>query len=150
MNENEVLFIELLDKLPESIIQKYLLNHITIKNLHSQYIELICKINQSYINEVNGFIEEGKRNVNALYVDKQLGYNVLEKVEINEKNWFWYARLLAFTEDTRFPKRNFLTPNYLLSRLKPIITKLDEKTLDEERLYLKNFCLDLIIKGGEF
>lgn len=145
--EDEILFRELLEKLPDNKIQFYLKDYISSNNLHSNYIEFIAKLNKDYIDNSNRFIEQFKRNVNVLYLDTQLNKNVLKKVDIDKDNWFWYARLLKYTEDEVYPKRNFLQPTYLLERLKPITDELTEQDLrDSEFRDLYNILLKLYKK----
>ena len=145
--ENEILFRELLEKLPDYTIQKCLLNYISKNNLHSAYIESIVNLNKDYIDNSNRFIEAFKRNVNVLYTDNMFDKNVLKKVDIDKNNWFWYARLLKYTEDEVYPKRNSLQPTYLLGRLKPITDELTEQDLrDDEFRDLYNVLLHLYKK----
>lgn len=129
MEEN---FIELLRKLPDNTIQSCLKEYISKNNLHSNYMEFIIKLNKDYIDNIVNFIVPFKRAVNTLYVDEMFDKNVLKKVDIDEKNWFWYARLLKYSEDEIYPKQNFLQPVYLLKRLKPITDNLTKEDLRDD------------------
>lgn len=147
MNKEQMLE-DLLNELNKNVVKNIIAEYISKNNLHSEYIEMIPKISADYIDKSNSFIARFKRDVNALYVDKQLGYKVMKDTEINEKNWFWYARLLRSTEDEIYPKQNYFQPTYLLKRLKPIIAEINEKELDEELFELYQVCLNLYHKYG--
>ena len=148
--EEERLLKELLISINKDKVKNIIFEYIIKNRLHSEYIELITSLSKNYIDESNIFIERMKRDVNVLYVDKQLGYKVMKDVEINENNWYWYARVLRDTEDEIYPKNNFLQPVYLLNRLKPIIANIDARTIekDDELLELYKVCLDLYDKYG--
>lgn len=143
----EIEFRELLNKLSDNTIQRCLFNYISKNNLHSSYIEFITKLNKDYIEKSNDFIRYSKRNINAIYIDKMFGKNVLKNVDIDKDNWFWYARLLKCSEDEIYPKSNFWQPIYLLKRLKAITDKLTDKDLrDDELVELYNTLLKLYEK----
>ena len=150
MSEDEKQLIKLLNELDAKKIKFIIANYIKENRLHSEYIELIVEISRDYIEESNFFIERMKRDVNSLYVDKICGKNVMKNVEIDNKNWFWYARLLRDTEDETYPKSNFFSPKYLLDRLKPIIAELNVEELKKNKeLYeLYKIVLDLYSKYG--
>ena len=75
------------------------------------------------------------------------GKNVLKNVDIDKDNWFWYARLLKYSEDEVFLKSNFWQPIYLLKRLKAITDKLTDNDLrDNELVDLYNTLLKLYEK----
>lgn len=143
---DEIIFKDLLRSLDKEKIKYYLSEYIKEKHLYSEYIDFISKIASDYTTNTNKFIESFKRNVNVLYLDENLGYDIFKNVDINEKNWYWYARLLKYSEDEIYPKNNYLQPTYLLKRLKPIIAYLDTDNLDEELKDLYNICLNLISK----
>lgn len=132
----------------KSIIMAYIQDN----RLHSEYADLLSQLLKGYINDTNSFIEIFKRDVNNLYIGEMFEHKVLENVDIDEKNWFWYARLLKHTEDEVYPKRNFLQPTYLLGRLKPIIVNMDAEELknkaDDELYELYKLCLNLMGKYG--
>ncbi len=154
-NNEEILLRNLLRNIDKKKVKSIISDYIKEQRLHVEYIDLITELNKDYIEKSNFFIERFKRDVNALYVDENFGKNVMKNVDIDEKNWFWYARLLRDTEDEQYPKNNFFTPKYLLERLKPIIAKLNASKLekDQELYELYRFCLNLISKykliGGE-
>lgn len=150
MSNEEIVFKELLYSLDKDTVASIISKYIKENRLHTRYINLITELSEDYINKSNYFIERFKMDVNALYVDEQFGKKVLKEVDIDEQNWYWYARLLRDTEDEVYPKRNYYRPTYLLKRLMPIIADLDVSKLkdDEERYELYKVCLDLYEKYG--
>lgn len=140
-------FRELLNALSDNTIQYLLKEYISENNLHSNYIEFVAKLNKDYINKSNYFIRYFKSSVNAIYIDKMFGKNVLKNVDIDKDNWFWYARLLKCSEDETYPTSNYWQPIYLLKRLKTITDKLTDKDLrDDELVELYNTLLKLYEK----
>ena len=126
-----------------------ILTYITEKRLHTSYIEAINELMKDYVEKTNSFIVQFKQDVNALYSENNLGHDIFKNVDINSKNWFWYARLLRDSEDEIYPKCNFLQPTYLLGRLMPIIAELDKNNLpDNELKELYVIVLNLIGKYG--
>ncbi len=126
-----------------------ILTYITEKRFHTSYIEAINELMKDYVEKTNSFIVQFKQDVNSLYSENNLGYDIFKNVDINSKNWFWYARLLRDSEDEIYPKCNFLQPTYLLDRLKPIIAELDKNNLpDNELKELYVIVLNLIGKYG--
>ena len=116
---------ESLKVLPKEISIAIIKDYICDNNLHSEYISLISELSADYINRSNKFIEDFKRDVNALYLPEQFNHNIFKHIDIDEKNWFWYARLLKYTEDEVYPKSNFFVPSYLTERLYNIVKDLD-------------------------
>lgn len=129
-----------------------ILTYIIEKRLYTSYIEAINELMKDYIEKANSFIVQFKQDVNVLYLENNLGHNIFKNVDINSKNWFWYARLLRDSEDEVYPKCNFLQPTYLLGRLKPIIANIDVERIknrsDDELYKLYKICLDLMSKYG--
>ena len=144
--------IRALDRLPHNEASLVIIDYIRKNDLHDEYIDQLVQLGREYTAHSANFIRRFKQDVNALYIDKQFGHNVLQNVDINEKNWFWYARLLRDTEDEEFPKQNFFQPTYLLGRLKPIIANIDVEKIkdksDDELYELYKICLDLMSKYG--
>lgn len=148
MDERELELIKLLNEIDKDRVKKIITHYITSNKLHSEYLTIIPWIAKDYIDKSNAFIVNMKRDVNCLYLDENFGKNIMKNVDIDEKNWFWYARLLRDTEDENYPKSNFLMPTYLLQRLKPIIEKLDIEKIkrDKEIIELYNCVSDLCKK----
>ena len=148
MDERELELIKLLNEIDKDRVKIILTDYITSNKLHSEYLTIIPTIAKDYMDKSNAFIVNMKRDVNSLYVDENFGKNVMKNVDIDEKNWFWYARLLRDTEDEEFAKNNFFMPTYLLQRLKPIIDELDIEKIkrDKEFLELYNCVSDLCKK----
>lgn len=140
-------FKELLEELPDNMIKNCLAEYISKNNLHSTYIEFITKLNKNYIEESNNFIVGMKQCINMLYTDKHGNKKVLKNVDIDKDNWYWYARLLKYSEDEKYLKQNFLQPTYLLKRLKPITDTLTTNDLKKDELIdLYNNLLELYKK----
>jgi hypothetical protein len=123
-------------------------DYIKSNHLEIEYADVLVQIIKNYAQMATDFIVRFKQDVNVLYVDHNFGHSVLENVDIDEKNWFWFARLLRESEDEVYPTRNYLQPTYLLERLKPIIEKIDLEKIkgysDLEELY--QICLNLMKK----
>ena len=139
---------KLLSELTKEEAEYVITNYIQENNLQIEYAETLIKIIKNYSQKAIDFIVRFKQDVNVLYVDRNFNHSVLENVDIDEKNWFWFARLLRDSEDNTYPSRNYLQPVYLLERLKPIIDKVDVEKIrgyaDLEELY--QICLNLIEK----
>lgn len=135
-----------LEKRPIDSVKEIFTEYICRKNLQIEYLDIIPKLAKNYSNEAIEFIKGFKRAVNALYMGEKFDKNIFENVDIDKYNWFWYARILKYTEDENFPKSNFLQPSYLLSRLEPIIKELDPSKLDEELTELYNISINLMKK----
>ncbi len=147
-NEEELAY-NFLCGLTNEDAKNVILTYITEKRLHTSYIEAINELMKDYVEKTNSFIVQFKQDVNALYSENNLGHDIFKNVDINSKNWFWYARLLRDSEDEVYPKCNFLQPTYLLGRLKPIIAELDKSNLpDNELKELYVNVLNLIGKYG--
>ena len=149
-SEEELLFEQLLYFLDKNTVKSIISKYIKDNRLHTEYINLIVELSENYINKSNHFIERFKRDVNVLFLDENCGKKIFKNIDIDEENWFWYARLLRDTEDEIYPKSNYLKPRYLLQRLKPIIAHLDVSKLknDIELYDLYKFCLNLYDKYG--
>ena len=148
--KEEQLAYDSLSQLSVEQAKAIIISYITDNRLHAEFADLTAKMLHDYIMETNSYITRFKRDVNALYVESQLGYDVFKNVDINENNWFWYVRLLRDTEeDEKFPKQNFFQPVYLLKRLNPIMNKLDVekvKNYNEEFAELYQVYVDLCKK----
>lgn len=139
-----------LEDLSKEEASMIIIEYISSHKLELEYIDKITELVKIYSNRATDFIIQTKRDINALFVDSQFGHDVFKNIDINENNWFWYARLLRDAEDEVFPKRNYLQPTYLLGRLKPIIANLDVKKIKNySDLYeLYGVCLSLMDKYG--
>ena len=143
---------ESLRALPKGIVMGIMKDYICDNNLHSEYIGLISELSADYINKSNKFIKDFKRNVNTLYLPEQFNHNIFKHIDIDEENWFWYARLLKHTEDEVYPKSNFFTPIYLVDRLYNIVKDLDINSgscIYDELKELKDLVIDLHNKYTE-
>ena len=116
---------ESLRALPKGIVMGIMKDYICDNNLHSEYTSLISELSADYINKSNKFIKDFKRDVNTLYFPEQFNHNIFKHIDIDEENWFWYARLLKHTEDEVYPKSNFFAPRYLVDRLYNIVKDLE-------------------------
>lgn len=81
--------------------------------------------------------QHGQKYTTIIYIDYD--YELLAPIEYDELNTLIETYLLPFNELKSIPFADFITPNYLESRLKDYIQAIDKQNTDERVEFTFNF-----------